>query len=285
MKFGKSVESPTNDSVNTTTSSDHHEHHHPRRIKRVNSVYSALNHLGTSMQNIFENVIHHRHRKRSSQSLTNLHLATANSSEQIPKIEEDDPITITASNSDSREVHFSPSNQYFKPSPTISEISEGPLSSENEEMEHVHWQDISSLESHSPENSQHEEASIPSIPKRKHSNQKKTGERSGSMQSGNWIESVTAELESLQPPSQSSGVGESIDEDGGREEDSECCGKPTKQKTLRKTISFQTTSGDDDDTDSEDEDISPKNRFLRTARKNSMAPHKAFSRTKSAEPQ
>lgn len=252
--------------VNSTAMRKDH-HHHEKRLKRVNSVYAALNLLGSSVHNIYENYIHHRHRKRSSQSLNDLHVQSSpNDDGSLPS-------------STAELTGESPNN--LKPNLSISDISEGPLSqptSDNEDnMDGNHWQDSSSLESH--ENLQAGDASrIPSIPKRRQTHQKPNGQSNSNAISANWIDSATVEMEALQPPSQSSGIGESLDEDFSRESDS----KP-KQKSLRKTISFQT--GHSDDEEDSDDSGSPKSRFSRTARKNSLAPHKAFIRGKAPEPQ
>lgn len=247
----------------------------PRRAK---SVYDALNVLGHSVNNIYDKITRKSRHKRSSESesLSDLHLASTDQDSQ--KISSSS--SLNSSTSDLRETPY-----VFKPAPTISDISEGTFSSEDgdDEME-VHWQDLSSLESHQSQNGSGDDSTVPSIPKRKFSHRKISSENKN-IASSKWIESATAEMESIL-------INGHADIPEIVEDDNEKKLKPTLKirhdHTPRKTISFETRTDDKDEDTQSDTDSAcdiPKHKSYRTARKNSMAPPKAFRRTKSVDPQ
>lgn len=251
-----------------------HDGKPPRRAK---SVYDALNVLGHSVNSIYGKITRKSSRKHSSQSLSDLHLASAQDSHKINSNR-----SLNSSTSDLRDTPY-----VFKPAPTISDISEGTFSSEDgdDEME-VHWQDLSSLESNHSHNGQSgsgDDSTVPSIPKRKFSHRKISSENK-SIASSKWIESATAEMESILINGRE-GIPEIVEDDDEKKL------KPTlkiRHDAPRKTISFEAGPDDKNDDSQSDTDSAcdiPKHKSYRTARKNSMAPPKAFRRTKSVDPQ
>ncbi len=255
---------------------------HSGKPRRTKSVYGALNALGHSVNNIYDKITRKSRSKRSSQSqsLSDLHL-TSTQDQNSHKISSNS--SLNSSTSDLREAPF-----VYKPAPTISDISEGTFSSEDgdDEME-VHWQDLSSLESHGQSGSG-DDSTVPSIPKRKFSHNRKISSENKSIASSKWIESATADMESILINGHAAvaGIPEIIEDENEKKL------KPTLKirhdHAPRKNISFETRT-DDKDVDSQSDTDSacdiPKHKSYRTARKNSMAPPKAFRRTKPVDPQ